>query len=251
MTTQDLGSTITFNGTNVNMTKAQLQGLTNRIAKAKANAAELAQVQLQPRTDFTMGDMLGHAGAQAADIKARAIGVAEDFLQLGREIVQMRSIYPSDKVWGAFIKGSQFERELSASDRSDLMYLGRNYPIARKALSKAIGDGVTQVGISAIRKRTKAMADSEGVKATIRDTSAKQSKTPAEATLGPSETGGNVSNASEKPSKHNGADKVARKVAVTADTIASDALEQAVRAGISPQDLLTAMTKAIMESLAA
>lgn len=242
-------NTITVNGKNVSLSKTQLDDLANRAAKAKANSAALRNLTITPRSKHTAGDVLAGAGDRAAAARQAIIDATWEFLHAGKEIAILRASFPSDKLWGLFIKGSAFETGLTAQDRSDLIWLGNNYPVAVKAMKKAIEDGVSQIGISALRKRTKAMADSEGTNTTTR-----QRKTPKKASgkvnAGKAPEGGNVeAENTEAPSKDNGAAKVNRKVKMTAADLASNALESAVENGIDPQEFLQEVTKAVMEAL--
>ena len=218
MTTQ--AQEITMNGATISVSPAQLK-------RAKANG-EVMQARIKTGRGAEGHTYADLAGAVLADYRAEiAFGkeALERKFNMGRNLLLLRSLHASDKTFGQTVKAHGLD-VISTADRNDLMWLAKNIELVRETIKDAKAD-LSSLGMSALRKRTKAHATKTGQKAksvTDRDTSSKK-KT---ASVGSSETNETKS--------------------LTADDIASDMLEQAIANGIDPQALLKALANAIAEA---
>lgn len=236
--------TITVDGKQVNVTQTML--------KAAKNAEVLNQRIKSGRgaPEHTWSDLIAQCESQYAALVQSARDDLQMKFDLGRSLLLLRAKFASDKLFGAAIKGSPTLVQMSTSDRNDLMWLAKNEAAVRATIREAATD-ISAYGMSALRKRTKANAEAKGQttasvtdRTTTKGRKATKGKAPNAATLGPSETP-RVETRLDAAAKGK-AEKPAQKP--TLDDIASDALEQAVTHGYKPEDLLAALTKAIMQS---
>ena len=162
----------------------------------------------------------------AAEIQSGKDALERKF-NMGRNLLTLRSLHASDREFGATVVGHGLD-VITTQDRNDLMWLAKNIKLVRETIKDTTAD-LSSLGMSALRKRSKAHADKHDkpvASVTDRDTSSKK-KAPdakAEPSVGSSET------------------------KLSANDIASDMLEQAIANGIDPQDLLKALAHAIAEA---
>jgi len=218
MTTQT--QEITINGATVKVSSAQL-------ARAKGNS-EVMQARIKTGRGAESHTYADLADACKADYEA-LVQSDKDALErkfnLGRNLLTLRSLHASDKAFGLTISTYGLD-VVSKQDRNDLMWLAKNVQLVRETIKDSTAD-LSSLGMSALRKRSKAHADKTGkpvASVTDRDTSSKKKAPAKPETVGPSDT------------------------KLTANDIASDMLEQAITNGIDPQDLLKALANAIAEA---
>jgi len=214
---------ITMNGATVKVSSAQL-------ARAKGNS-EVMQARIKTGRGAESHTYADLASACKADYEA-LVQSDKDALErkfnLGRNLLTLRSLHASDKAFGLTISTYGLD-VVSKQDRNDLMWLAKNVQLVRDTIKDSTAD-LSSLGMSALRKRSKAHADKTGkpvASVTDRDTSSKKkapAKPEAEVTVGPSDS------------------------KLTANDIASDALELAIANGIDPQALLKALANAIAEA---
>ena len=218
---------ITINGDTVKVTSAQL-------ARAKKNS-EVMQARIRTGRGAESHTYADLASACKADYEA-LVQSDKDALErkfnLGRNLLTLRSLHASDKAFGLTISTYGLD-VVSKQDRNDLMWLAKNVKLVRETIKDSTAD-LSSLGMSALRKRSKAHADKTGkpvASVTDRDTSSKK-KAPAKPTQEPK----------AEPTVGSSDTKL------TANDIASDALELAIANGIDPQDLLKALANAIAEA---
>ena len=211
---------ITMNGATVKVSSAQL-------ARAKGNS-EVMQARIKTGRGAESHTYADLASACKADYEA-LVQSDKDALErkfnLGRNLLTLRSLHASDKAFGLTISTYGLD-VVSKQDRNDLMWLAKNVQLVRETIKDSTAD-LSSLGMSALRKRSKAHADKTGkpvASVTDRDTSSKKKAPAKPETVGPSDT------------------------KLTANDIASDMLEQAITNGIDPQALLKALANAIAEA---
>ena len=214
---------ITMNGATVKVSSAQL-------ARAKGNS-EVMQARIKTGRGAESHTYADLADAVLIEYKAE-IQSGKDALErkfnMGRNLLILRSLHASDLKFGDTCKAHGLD-VMTKQDRNDLMWLAKNVQLVRETVKDAKAD-LSSFGMNALRKRSKAHADKTGkpvASVTDRDTSSKKkapAKPEAKPTVGPSDT------------------------KLTANDIASDALELAIANGIDPQALLKALANAIAEA---
>lgn len=221
---------ITINGEAVKVTPAQFR-------RAAGNSSVMqSRIKTGRGADkHTYADLAAACKADYEALVQNDRDALERKFNLGRNLLALRALHKSDKAFGQTCKTYGLD-VITRQDRNDLMWLAENVEIVRAAIKDSKAD-LASFGMSALRKRTKAYADTKGVstKTAAKRTKGKHNQPKAEkATDGSSVT--------STPAKQEAPAKPKAK-AYDLEEAMSDAIEQAIAEGKTLPEIMAAFTK--------
>ena len=153
---------------------------------ANSNAKTIAAVSIDTqihigKAKYTMTQALEHGAAVYDKLYLLQSSTLDCYNELGLILLQTKSLYKSDKLFGQFLGKSPLGC-MSRQDRTDAMFIAANWNKVQKLNDSGALDSL---GVSAIRKRIK---KADKPKAPVSAGNVSEGKAKPEATDGPSDT---------------------------------------------------------------